>query len=58
MRFIAQSSVKVDAHAGTRGVIVFESLVPFQITFSSRLASLFLRWKAHTVSLKGSHAVG
>ena len=32
------------------GVAVFESLIPFHTTFSSRLASRFLRWKAHTDS--------
>ena len=31
------------------GVVVFESLIPFHTTFSSRLASRFLRWKAHMV---------
>ena len=29
-------------------VIVLTSMVPFKVTFRSRLASLFLRWKAHT----------
>ena len=35
------------------GVVVFESLVPFHTTFSSRLASRFLRWKAHTCVFEG-----
>ena len=35
------------------GVVVFESLVPFHTTFSSRLASRFLRWKAHTRVFEG-----
>ena len=34
-------------------VDVLSSLVPFQVTFSSHLASLFLRWKAHTWVLDG-----
>ena len=35
------------------GVDVLSSLVPLQVTFSSRLASLFLKWKAHNWVLKG-----
>ena len=35
------------------GVVVFESLVQFHTTFSSRLASRFLRWKAHTCVFEG-----
>ena len=37
-------------------VVVFESLVPFHITFSSRLASRFLRGKAHTWVLVRGHS--
>ena len=34
-------------------VAVLANLVPFQVGFSSRLASLLLRWKAHTLVLDG-----
>ena len=35
------------------GVALFASVVPFQVTFNSRLASLFLRWKEPTCLLDG-----
>ena len=42
-----------DGYQGYTGVDVLSSPVPFQVTFSSRLASLCLIWKVHTWLLDG-----